>query len=84
MDFAGRAVGRDGIRHNGLHQISEEILSFSLALTIDRGISPELNEVRILHAAPGVILEADEQMAPCGVAEMAMVAAAFPAAVTEF
>ena len=42
------------------------------------------SEVRIFHAALGVILQADEQMAPRRVAEMAMVAAAFPAAVTEF
>ena len=44
----------------------------------------ESSEVRILHAALGVILQADEQMAPRHVAEMAMVAAAFPAAMTEF
>src|ERR1035438_8700496 len=44
----------------------------------------ESSEVRILHAALGVILQADEQMSPRRVAEMAMVAAAFPAAVTEF
>ena len=32
----------------------------------------------------GVILQTDEQMSPRRVAEIAMVAAAFPAAVTEF
>lgn len=32
----------------------------------------------------GVVLQIDEQMSPGGVAEIAMVAAAFPAAVTEF
>ena len=47
-------------------------------------MSVKSSEVRILHAALGVILQADEQMAPCRVAEVAMVAAAFPAAVTEF
>src|SRR5712671_1421591 len=43
----------------------------------------ESSEVRILHAALGVILQADEQMSPGCVAEIAMVAAAFPAAVAE-
>ena len=43
-----------------------------------------LFEIGILHSALGIILQADEQMSPRRVAEMAMVAAAFPAAVTEF
>src|SRR5258706_15394730 len=41
-------------------------------------------EIRIFHAGLGVILQADEQVSPGRVAEIAMVAAAFPAAVTEF
>jgi len=41
------------------------------------------SEVRIFRAALGVVLQIDEQVAPGGVAEIAMVAAAFPAAVTE-
>ena len=41
-------------------------------------------EVRILHAPLGVIFQADQQMAPRRVAEIAMAATAFPTAVTEF
>ena len=41
-------------------------------------------EVRIFHPTLGIILQADKQMSPGGVAEITMVAAAFPAAVTEF
>src|SRR5437870_12494435 len=41
-------------------------------------------EVRIFHAAFGVVLEVDEQVSPSGVAVIAVVAAGFPAAMTEF
>ena len=68
----------------GYIKYPEGIKSSSPALTLDYGIPPESGEVGILHAALGVILKADEQVSPCRVAEMAMVAAAFPAAVTEF
>ena len=44
----------------------------------------DLFEIRILHAALGVIFQADEQMSPRGVAMIAMVPAEFPAAVREF
>ena len=46
-------------------------------------LRPESGEVRIFHAVFGVILQIDEQVSPRRIAEIAMVAAAFPAAVTE-
>ena len=62
----------------------EAMLSISPALMLDYGILPESSEVRILHAMLGVILQIDEQMSPRRVAEIAMISAASPAAVTEF
>ena len=47
-------------------------------------ISSGSRKIRIFYAARGVILQTDEQVSTSGVAEIAMVAAAFPAAVTEF
>src|SRR5208282_2801802 len=41
------------------------------------------SEVRIFHSVLGIVLQIDEQVSPGGVAKIAMVAAAFPAAVTE-
>jgi hypothetical protein len=46
-------------------------------------ILPESSEVRIFHAMLGVVLQIDEQVTPRSVAEIAMVSAAFPPAVTE-
>jgi hypothetical protein len=40
-------------------------------------------EIWILHTALGVILQADEQMSPRHVVEIAMVAAGFPSVMTE-
>ena len=63
--------------------IRQNIFRWGERIVFGRYINSFSFEIWILHAALAVILQADEQITPRRVAEMAMVAAAFPAAVTE-